>query len=115
MWVALNLSVAVVVLGAEAIELSNWLLCFGCASEDLRVSVARMANWMANSYPPCAVYRALTECRLVALNKRPELRPVEIGYQANMVCGNLQLCSGLESGMEGETNAVGQWRLDMSR
>ena len=39
-------------LGAEAIELRNWLLRCRCASEDLRVVVARLADWMSNSSPP---------------------------------------------------------------
>ena len=34
------------------------------------------------------------------------------GYQAKTACGNLQLCAGLEDGIEGETHAVGQWRLE---
>ena len=38
--------------GAEAIELRNCLLCFGGDSEELRVVVARLADWMANSSPP---------------------------------------------------------------
>ena len=52
MWVASKLSGAAGVLGAEATELRNWLLRFGCASEELRVVVARLADWMANSSPP---------------------------------------------------------------
>ena len=32
-WVASKLYGAAGELGAEAIELRNWLLCFGCASE----------------------------------------------------------------------------------
>ena len=32
-WVASNRSGAAGALGAEAIELRNWLLCFGCVSE----------------------------------------------------------------------------------
>ena len=36
-WVTSKLSSAAGVLGAEVIELQNWLLCFGCASEELRV------------------------------------------------------------------------------
>ena len=51
-WVASKLSVAAGALGAEAIELRNWLLRFGCASEDLRVVVASLAYWMENSSPP---------------------------------------------------------------
>ena len=31
--------------------------------------------------------------------------------QAKTVCGNLQLYAGLEAGIEGATNAVGQRRL----
>ena len=60
-------------------ELRNWLLCFGCASEELRFIVAILADWMANSSPPWAAYRALMACRLVALDKRPGVRPVVIG------------------------------------
>ena len=30
------------------------------------------------------------------------------GYQAKTVCGNLQMCAGLEAGIEGVTHAVGQ-------
>ena len=51
-WVASNLSGTAGALGAEAMEMKNWLLCFGCASEELRVVVARLADWMANSSPP---------------------------------------------------------------
>ena len=38
-WVASKISGATWALGAEAIEMSNWLLCFGCASEEFRVVV----------------------------------------------------------------------------
>ena len=57
----------------------------------------------------------------------PRVRPVGIGEmlhrylaklvmraagdQAKTVCGNLQMCAGLEAVIEGATNAVGQWRL----
>ena len=41
-WVASKLSGAGDALGADAIELRNWLLRFGCASEELRIVVARM-------------------------------------------------------------------------
>ena len=34
------------------------------------------------------------------------------GDQAKMACGNLQLCAGLEAGIEGVPHAVGQRRLD---
>ena len=51
MWAASKLSGAVGALGAEAIELRNWLLCFGCVSEELRVVVASLADWMATPPP----------------------------------------------------------------
>ena len=57
-------------------ELRNWILCFGFASEELRVVVASLADWMANSSPPWAAYCALMACRLVALDKRPGVRGV---------------------------------------
>ena len=86
-------------------ELCNWLLCFGCASEELRVVVASLDDWMSNSSPPWAAYCALMACRLVALDKRPGVLPVGIGEtscwdlaklfmraagdQAKTACGNL--------------------------
>ena len=127
MWVALKLSGAAGALGAEAMELCNWLLCFGCALEELIVVVTRLEYWMANSSPPWAAYRALMACRLVALDKRPGVRPVGIGEtlcralsklamraagdQAKTAGGNLQMCTGLEASIEGATHAVGQRRL----
>ena len=68
-WVAPKLSGAAGALGAEVIELQHLLLRFGCASEELRVVVARLANCMANSSPPWAAYCVLMACCLVALDK----------------------------------------------
>ena len=51
-WVASKLSGAAGALGAEAMELRNFLLHFGCASEELRVVVTRLEDWVANSSPP---------------------------------------------------------------
>ena len=95
--------------------------------EELRVVVARLAEWMANSSPPWAAYLTLMVYRLVALDKITGVRPVGIGetirqvlaklvmraagYQAKTVCGNLQLCSGLEAGIEGATHDVGQRKI----
>ena len=52
MWVALKLFCAAGAVGAEAIKLRNWLLHFGCASEEFRVVLASVADWMANPPPP---------------------------------------------------------------
>ena len=127
-WVASKLSGAAGALEAEAIELRNWLLRFGCASEELRVIVARLADWVANSFPPWAAYCALMAYRMVVLDKRPGVRPVGIGEmlhralaklvmraagdQAKTACGDLQLCAGLESGIEGSTHDAGQCRME---
>ena len=70
-------------------------------------------------------------CCLVALDKRPGVLLVGIGEtlcralaklvmrvardQAKTACGNLQLCAGLESGIEGATHAVGQRRPERVR
>ena len=124
MWVTSKLSGASGALGAEAIELRNWLLRFGCASEELRVVVTRLADWMANYSPPWAAYRALMACCLVALEKKPGVRPMGIGEtlrralakivmraagdQVKKACGNLQLCAGLPDVIEGATHSVGQ-------
>ena len=52
MWVSYKISGAAGALGAEAIELRNWLLCFGYVSEEFRVIVANLSDWMANYSPP---------------------------------------------------------------
>ena len=70
-------------------------------------------------------------CRLVALDKRPGVHPVGIGEtlrrsltkvvmraageQAKMACGYIQMCAGLEAGIEGATHAVGQRRVERVR
>ena len=46
-WVASKLLVTAESLGAEAIELINWLVCFRCSSEELRVVIANLSGWMA--------------------------------------------------------------------
>ena len=51
-WVASKLSGAAGALGAEALELCNWLLHFGCMPEELIVIVSSLAYWMANPPPP---------------------------------------------------------------
>ena len=116
-WVASKISGAAGALGSEAIELINWLVCFGCASEELRVVVSNLDDWMATSSHPWYAYRTLMACRLVALYKSLGVRPVGIGEtlshalnklvmraageQAKTACGNLHLCTGLEAIVKG--------------
>ena len=78
-WVASKLSSATGALGAESIELRNCLLRFGCSSEELKVFIARLADWMANSSPLWAGYYVIMAWRLVALDKRSDVHPVGIG------------------------------------
>ena len=116
-WVASKLSGDSMSLGAETTDLRNWPIFFGCVSEEFRVVVTNMIDWMDNSSPPWASYRALMACLLVSLDKRPGVRPVGIvetlrcaiaklamraaGYQSKTSCGSLQLCAGLEAVIEG--------------
>eukprot|EP00957_Ditylum_brightwellii_P098296 7489607-Ditylum_brightwellii.AAC.1 len=98
------------------------LLRFGVASEELREEFAHLADWLANGLPPWAAYRAVMANRLAAMVKCPGTRPVGIGEilcrliakmviratgdKAKVACGNLQLCAGLEAGIEGAVHAV---------
>ena len=95
MWVASKISSATGALEAEEIELINWIRWFGCASEELRVVIYRLADWMANSSHPWAADCALMACRLVALDKSPGVRPLLIG---ETLCRALEKLVMRESG-----------------
>ena len=72
---------------------------------------------MANETPPWAAYRALLQGRLVALDKMPGVRPINIKdlwsrliakcvikvtkVEAQLACKTDQLCGGIEAGIEG--------------
>ena len=51
-WVASKISGITDALRAEEIELRNWLIRFGCGSEELRFVVTRLADWVAKPPPP---------------------------------------------------------------
>jgi hypothetical protein len=40
--------------GTDSQEISGWLMCYGSASRELRQTVAKLANWLANDTPPWA-------------------------------------------------------------
>ena len=121
-WVALKLSVTTGTLVSDVIELRNRIIFLGCALEELRVVVAKMDDWMDNSSPSRNDYCAIMACHLVVLYKRAGVRPVVIGEtlfqalakivtraagdKAKMSCGNLQLCKGLDSGIEGSVHVI---------
>ena len=117
--------------GTDAVDLANWLLRFGRESEALREEMAAWTNWLANTSPPWAAYRAMMVNRLVALDKQPGTRPVgigevyrrlwakcllkAIGSQATAACGNFNLCAGLQAGIEGAVHAVRDVFADPAR
>jgi hypothetical protein len=106
----------------DTVELSNWLLRFGSEYKALREEMATWTNWLANTSPPWAAYRALMANRLVALDKQPGTCSVgigevyrrlwakcllkAIGSQATAACGNYNLCARLQAGIEGAVHAV---------
>jgi hypothetical protein len=108
--------------GTDSVTLANWLLRYGEASERLRIAMANLGSWLANGHPPWAAYRALRACRLVALDKEPGTRPVgigemysrllakcilqQVGLEATVACGSLNLCAGLKAGIEGAVHAI---------
>ena len=108
----------------------NWATgCIGPVGE-ATVHVCTL-HWTAKYSPTWGAYCALMACRLVALDKRPGVCPVGIGEtlrqsqaklvmraagdQAKTECGTLQLCAGLEVGIEGATHDVGQRQLNSVR
>ena len=70
-WVASKLLGAAGALRAEAIELINWLLHFGCTSKNFKVISADLADWMTNSSSPWAAYHDMMAYCLIALDKHP--------------------------------------------
>ena len=90
-----------------------------------------MYHWMANSSPPWDAYCTLMACCLVALDKMPGVCPVGIGEtlrrpldklimrsagdQSKTTCGNIQLCAGLEAGIEGAPHSKRQRSLERVR
>ena len=78
--------------------------------------MAHLMEWLANTSPPWAAYQALMTRRLVALDKELGTRLVGIGsvwlqclaklmlgeakQAGKEACGALQLCVGLEAGIE---------------
>ena len=68
MWVASKISGAAGALVVEVIELVNWLLRFRCASEELRVVVARLDDWMANPPSPLLDHLSHTNVMLTSVS-----------------------------------------------
>ena len=52
--------------GVNLLILQHWLLRFGAASGELRLTVEDFVEWLTNGRPPWAAYRALMSGRLIA-------------------------------------------------
>jgi hypothetical protein len=108
--------------GVDAFLLRLLLQRFGTASENLRKELSLWSEWLSNESPPWAAIRALNAKRGVPLDKEPGTRPIHVGEiymrligkdllttardSAKEACGSLQLCAGLEAGIEGGIHAV---------
>jgi hypothetical protein len=108
--------------GADPVAISNWLLRFGKESELLRQEIAAVTEWLSNSNPPWAAYRAMMAGCLIALDKQPGTRPVGVGEvwrrlmakcvikvagrKATAACGTMNLCAGLSAGIEGAVHVL---------
>ena len=106
----------------HTVHLKSWLLYFDEASAKLRSKMALWTEWIANSSPPYAAYRAENACRECAHDKHPGVRPLGIGEawrrcstklliedngdQAKLSCGTTELCSGMDAGIEGAYHSI---------
>ena len=103
--------------GTDGPTLKGWFLCHKGVSKTLCKAVARLTKWLSNDIRPWEAIRALMSNRLIALDKKPGVRPIGIGqiWQRLMAktmvpiagpiatdtCGTDQLCAGLKAGIEG--------------
>ena len=109
--------------GVDATTMAAWLLKYGGHSAELRNIVAKFTEWLANSFPPWAAYRAMTWNRMIGLGKsNGGVRPIHIGDiwrrtfckvfleitrpEATRAAGIDQLCCGLEAGIEAGIHAM---------
>jgi hypothetical protein len=63
----------------DRMTLRKWLLNFGTASQQLQEEMAIWTELMRNELPPWAMIRTLMDARMIALDKKPGVRPVSIG------------------------------------
>jgi len=84
--------------------------------------MAHWVVWLSNDFPPFAAYRAVNLARMLAADKMPGARPLVCGeiwmrlwadclntetkVGATTACGNVNICAGLQAGIEGNLHAV---------
>ena len=64
--------------GTNSVSFQHWLLHFGAASLELQLIVGDFTEWLRNGRPPWAAYSAMMSSRLIALDKKPGIRPVGV-------------------------------------
>ena len=57
-WLVLKISGAAVSLGAEALKFNNWLLRFGCTSDELQVEVVGITDFLEKLIPPLGIIQS---------------------------------------------------------
>ena len=106
--------------GPSGIDACGWRrLCasFRSASTELGHSLVLLARRLCSEFVSPDGLTAFIGCRLIALNKNPGVRPIEIGEIPRRIvgkavlsvvggdiqeaAGSIQLCSGQTSGIEG--------------
>ena len=108
--------------GCDASHWQDTLMRYGAHSERLRESVATLVRRLANSIVPWSHIRALTACRLIAIDKCPGVRPIGVGETLRRVVGKIvcmltrpdaeevagvnQLCAGTKAGMEATIHVI---------
>ena len=108
--------------GTDSEELQGWLLKFGEDSTRLRTSVETFVDCLSNESLPWAAYHAFMSGWLIALDKKPGIRPVGVGETRQrlfskivlkvtgpgetMACQDDQLCAGLKAGIYGAIHRV---------
>ena len=108
--------------GTDAHHWQDVLLRFGAHSDCLRDSVAALVRRLSNTITPWDDIRALVACRLIALDKKPGIRPIGIGETLRRILGKVvcsmtrfdlsdscnisQLCGGVRCGIEAAVHTV---------
>jgi hypothetical protein len=113
--------------GPSGLDADMWrrILCsasFGHLSGDIRDSVARMCRRLCTEHVDPSSISALTNCRLIPLDKDPGIRPIGIGEVLRRIMGKsvvkllkpeildtvgpLQLSAGQEGGCEAACHAM---------
>ena len=106
--------------GSEALQ--GWLLKCGDDSTRLRTIFGNLVDWLANGSSLWATYCAFMTSRLIALDKQPGVRPVDVGETWRFIFANIllkvtgpeettkcqddQLCARLKAGIVGAIHGV---------